>query len=109
MSNTSMNNQVESASFNVPPQRIQRSRRKGSRIPPNTVCVGRPGRFGNPFSVEEHGREQAIQMYEAWIQQPDQQSLLIDARETLRGKNLGCWCRPGLACHADVLLRLMNE
>ena len=90
------------------PERIQMSRRKGWRKPPNTVYVGRPGRFGNPFSVEGRGREQAIQMYEAWIQQPEQQSLLADALRTLRGKILGCWCRPGLACHADVLLRLVN-
>ena len=26
----------------------------------------------------------------------------------LRGKNLACWCKPGSACHADVLLRLAN-
>ena len=28
---------------------------------------------------------------------------------TLRGKNLACWCKPGAACHADVLLRLAND
>lgn len=26
----------------------------------------------------------------------------------LRGKNLACWCKPGGACHADVLLLLAN-
>lgn len=31
------------------PIRIQRSRAKGWRMPPNTIYVGRPGRFGNPF------------------------------------------------------------
>lgn len=91
------------------PERIQMSRRKGWRKPANTVYVGRPGRFGNPFSVEEDGREQAIKLYEKWIQAPAQKSLLADARETLLGRNLGCWCKPGLVCHADVLLRLVNE
>ena len=27
----------------------------------------------------------------------------------LRGKNLGCWCKPGAPCHADVLLDLANR
>jgi hypothetical protein len=53
-------------------QRFQMSRRKGWRKPPNTVYVGRPGRFGNPFSVEEHGRATAIALYEAWILEPAQ-------------------------------------
>ena len=85
------------------------SRRKGRRKPANTVYVGRPGKFGNPFRVEEHGREQAISRYEAWIQEPEQKALFDEAKATLHGKNLGCWCRPGLPCHADVLLRLVNE
>ena len=25
-----------------------------------------------------------------------------------RGRPLACWCRPGLACHADVLLAIAN-
>lgn len=31
------------------PQRIQRKRTKGWKMPENTVYVGRPGKFGNPF------------------------------------------------------------
>ncbi len=89
-------------------QRIQMSRRKGWRKPDNTVYVGRPGKFGNPFPVEQLGRDEAIRRYEAWIQEPEQKGLFDVARATLRGKNLGCWCRPGLPCHADVLLRLVN-
>ena len=34
---------------------------------------------------------------------------MLDNLKTLRGKNLACWCKPGTACHADVLLRLANE
>jgi hypothetical protein len=26
----------------------------------------------------------------------------------LRGKNLACWCKQGIPCHADVLLELAN-
>ncbi len=33
------------------PIRIQRKRVKGWKMPPNTVSVTRPGRFGNPFKL----------------------------------------------------------
>ena len=32
------------------PVRIQRQRTKGWKMPPNTVCVTRPGKYGNPFN-----------------------------------------------------------
>jgi hypothetical protein len=32
------------------PKRIQRKRTRGWRIPPNTVYVGRPTKWGNPFA-----------------------------------------------------------
>jgi hypothetical protein len=32
-------------------KRIQRKRHKGWRMPPNTVSVTRPGKWGNPFRV----------------------------------------------------------
>jgi hypothetical protein len=34
------------------PVRIQRQRTKGWRMPPNTVYVGRPSRWGNPFPID---------------------------------------------------------
>lgn len=33
------------------PKRIQRKRVKGWKLPPDAVCVTRPGVFGNPFRV----------------------------------------------------------
>jgi hypothetical protein len=33
---------------------------------------------------------------------------LTEIRETLRGKNLACFCKIGEPCHADVLLELAN-
>lgn len=33
------------------PQRIQRKRTKGWRMPEGVIYVGRPSRFGNPFAV----------------------------------------------------------
>jgi hypothetical protein len=39
----------------VTPQRIQLSRRKGWRLPENTVVVSRPSKWGNPFRAERIG------------------------------------------------------
>lgn len=33
--------------------RIQRQRTKGWRMPPNTVYVGRPSLWGNPYSLDD--------------------------------------------------------
>jgi hypothetical protein len=37
------------------PQRIQCRRTKGWKMPPDTVYVGRPTRWGNPFPVDHEG------------------------------------------------------
>lgn len=31
-----------------------------------------------------------------------------EVRSELVGRDLMCWCRPGLACHADALLEVAN-
>jgi hypothetical protein len=36
------------------PQRIQRKRTKGWKMPPNTVYVGRGSQWGNPFKVVQY-------------------------------------------------------
>jgi Domain of unknown function (DUF4326) len=95
------------------PERIQRKRTKGWRKPPNTICATRisktrPGKWGNPFTVEEYGREAAIQHYKDWLAKKDATELR-EYLAPLRGKNLACWCRLDEACHADVLLELANR
>lgn len=40
------------------PERVQLRRRKGWTLPPNTVVVSRPGKWGNPFVVGTHGTRQ---------------------------------------------------
>jgi len=39
------------------PKRIQRRRTKGWKMPENTVCVTRPGMFGNPFKTKNRAAE----------------------------------------------------
>jgi len=94
----------------ITPYRVQRSRKKGSKLPPNTVVVSRPSRWGNPFVVTaDYPVERAVADYEAWLK-TDAKGIetLRAAQIELRGKNLACWCRPGAPCHADVLLKLVN-
>ena len=86
------------------PIRVQRKRTKGWRMPPNTVSVTRPGKWGNPFTVAEYGREGAINKYREML---EGRGLLLLHRE-LRGKNLACYCRLDQPCHADVLIELAN-
>ena len=77
------------------------------------VYIGRPGLWGNPYShlpntlaeFKVSTREEAITMYEIWLkQQPE----LLAQLPTLKGKILGCWCKPQ-ACHGDVLARLAED
>jgi hypothetical protein len=42
-----------------PPQRIQRKRTKGWRMPEGAVFVGRPTKWGNPFRVGHHYKRDA--------------------------------------------------
>lgn len=97
------------------PERIQRRRNFGWRKPPNTVYVGRPSRWGNPFSVYEHGQRGAVTKFRDWLDgayadiYPINRQWVLGNIEHLRGKNLSCWCAKGEACHADVLMELANK
>ncbi len=77
------------------------------------IYIGRPSKWGNPFSHREEtsaefkvgSRAEAIQKYEEWIL--NQPHLIADLRE-LRGKVLGCWCNPK-PCHGNVLAKLIEK
>lgn len=72
---------------------------------PFDVYIGRPSKWGNPFSIGKDGsREEVISKYEEWIKTQD--DLMSDIEE-LRWKILGCWCSPK-PCHGDVLARIAN-
>lgn len=76
------------------------------------IYIGRPSKWGNPFShlpgkgeCQVPTREDAVKCYRQWIK--TQPQLLADLHE-LKGKTLGCWCAPQ-ACHGDVLVSLVKE
>lgn len=94
------------------PSRIQLRRRKGWRMPPNTVKVDRTTRFGNPYQAGKDGdgdRTHLVDLYRAYLERPEQAALVADICTTLRDRNLACWCPLDQPCHADVLLRLANS
>ena len=99
------------------PKRIQLRRTKGWRMPPNTICVTRPGKWGNPFkSWTPNDAAGVVEKYKQWLKHSARgQALQKEARAELRGKNLACWCRiedeagNRVPCHADTLLALANS
>jgi hypothetical protein len=105
-----------SARCDPKPVRIQLSRKKGWRMPENTVKVDRTTKWGNPFKPgvpcaytggrHVQDKRHAYTLYRAVA--PDNEALVKAAQSELRGKNLACWCPLNADCHADVLLDLAN-
>jgi hypothetical protein len=118
----------------VPPQRMQVSRRAGFDLQKASRAlnglparlVTRPGKWGNPFSIDEvaatygldraAAQAKAVAMAGDWLRGTLDKQLspgLPPPREEIRaelsGHNLACWCRPGTPCHADVLIELAND
>ncbi|WP_426031927.1 DUF4326 domain-containing protein [Cypionkella sp. TWP1-2-1b2] len=92
--------------------RVQLSRAKGWRMPPNTAKVDRSTRWGNPYQAGQDGdgsQEYLVSLFRDYLTRPEQATLVAAIRAELRGKNLACWCKPGTPCHADVLLEMANE
>lgn len=120
------------------PIRVQRKRTKGWKMPENTVYVGRPTRWGNPFKVGEHYEctawlavmfdyrefikfyidgitpntvDEAVRLYRKSIEAKFKlwNTTMQEEIKLLKGKNLACFCPLDKPCHADVLLELANE
>lgn len=116
------------------PIRIQLSRKKGWKMPPNTVKVDRTTKWGNPFPVTAKQDTKTVvrvfnaimrgsqaKVYDSCKDENGESNPLgglqlllwrnttLKALPELRGKNLACWCKPGDPCHADVLLKLANR
>lgn len=116
------------------PQRIQRSRKKGWKLPENTVSVSRPSKWSNPYKIgsdlcllplvvlnrlkltedEQEGgkvtRKIALEAYRIYLTCSAWGKIVLeDAQKHLRGKDLACFCKVGEQCHGDILIELCNE
>lgn len=85
---------------------------------PYDVYIGRPSKWGNPFShiidketLAEYvvaDRESAVNFYEAYlIKQILSGKISREEVLELDGKTLGCWCHPQY-CHGDAIVRVIN-
>lgn len=105
-------------------------------MPPNTVYVGRPTKWGNPINHQVCGRRKAVTLFRRLLKGKrlsalaketfadrglnpmgnlwaelfirTQHKKLASEIHELRGKNLACWCPLDQPCHADVLLEAAN-
>jgi len=76
------------------------------RHEPHDVRIDRRTMWGNPFRIGPDGtREEVIDKYREWVLT---QPMLMSHLNWLKGKRLGCWCKP-LACHGDVLVELIDK
>ena len=68
--------------------------------------IGRGSKWGNPFKIGKDGtREEVIEKYRKYILSNDE---LMNSLHELKGKVLGCWCKPK-SCHGDVLAELADR
>lgn len=111
------------------PERIQRRRAKGWRMPDGAIYVGRGSRWGNPWVVHVHtvgcgpclmlcpvdiaeDRADAARKYAHAVLYPLAGQTPVptpdEIRDELAGHDLACWCPLDQPCHADVLLEIAN-
>jgi len=67
------------------------------------------GFLGNPFFVGKYGREGCIEKFrEYFYNRIKTDPEFKKAVDDLKGKTLGCFCKP-LACHGDVIKEYLER
>lgn len=99
-------------------------------MPEGAIYVGRPTRWGNPWTVHVHtvrcdgdehlwcpipvadDRQGAVQKFRHAVHHPLSHQPAVptpdEIRAELRGHDLVCWCPLDQPCHADILLEIAN-
>ena len=80
------------------------------------LSVGKPGNrgwLGNPFTMENHTREESIDAFrDAFYDKLGRDGEFRQAVDELEGDTLGCWCQrldeDSPACHAEVIADYVN-
>jgi hypothetical protein len=76
-------------------------------FPFGAVICDRTSPFGNPFIIGKDGtRSEVIDKFKKYIDNNEPLKRLI--RESLKGVDLVCHCKPK-ACHCDYLLEIANN
>lgn len=93
--------------------RIQRRRERGFRLPPNTLCVDRTSKYGNPYKMTVDTAEErqfVIRMFKSdlWWRKELVREFLSECEE--KGiEHIACFCPLDVPCHGDVWLEVWNE
>lgn len=76
---------------------------------PCDYYIGRPSPFGNPFRITRAtSREEAVSQFRQYFLNRLEDPKFVRSVEMLRGKKLGCHCKP-LACHGDVIVEWLEK
>jgi len=90
---------------------------------PNNIYIGRKGivfidgkRYPkedsiwcNPYKIDENNdRNTVINEYKQYIKNKIKNDNLFNELKKLKGKTLGCWCKPE-KCHGDILIEIIND
>lgn len=65
--------------------------------------------FANPFKVEKDGvkdLDDCLEKYEEYIRKKKGLEMEL---ESIKGKNIGCFCDLKNKCHVDIILKLLQE
>lgn len=98
------------------PKLITRKRTKGFKLPPNTLCITRPGKWGNPFDTAAE--------FKIWLFNERRLGTTVRVIDYIRLTRkfdwmrehildlcqydyIACWCKEEDRdrCHGSVLLR----
>lgn len=72
------------------------------------VMIDRTTIFGNPFPLTKYSREESILQYSVWFHRQLEFDWNFKRKALLlKGKILGCWCKPK-ACHGDVIVEYLE-
>jgi len=83
---------------------------------PYDIFIGRPSKWGNPFSYKKYStstykvssRRESIDKHKEWLLSGDGR-FLLDQLHELSGKKISCWCNTNQTCHGDILVELVNN
>jgi hypothetical protein len=65
--------------------------------------------WANPYKINaDNDRETVIELYEKYLRNLLKNEKILKKFLKLKGKTLGCWCKPE-ACHGDIILKLLKK
>lgn len=104
-----MNKIKEKAGTGRTPTRVVNIRQEGYDVYIGRAGKGMDGYFGNPFRIEPGMRRgDTLERYRKYFYNRLQTDSEFNRRiNSLQGKTLGCFCKPG-PCHGDIIKEYLD-